>query len=113
MRARKAVEESDKKNVMKHMAELWLKQEVKDLEKEAFKEVGFIILDSKALVTNLAMVKRTLGLKRFPLVVPNVVVQQLDGLKKAERGAREAIRWLERELSRGKPSALGIDSIYR
>ena len=34
-------------------------------------------------------------------LVPSVAVRQLDSLKKSERGAREAIRWLERELSRG------------
>ena len=101
VRFKKDVEASDKKNVMKHMAELWLKQEVKDLEKEAGRGGGMIIVDSGALVNSLAMVKRVLGLRKFTIVVPMTVVQQLDSLKKNERGAREAIRWLERELSRG------------
>jgi len=100
-RFRKVVEESDKKNVMKHMAELWLRQEVKDLEKEAVKEGGILVVDASALVSNLQMIKRTLGLKKFTLIIPTIAVHQLDGLKKTERGAREAIRWLERELARG------------
>ena len=100
-RFRKMVEETDKKNVMKHMAELWLRQEVKELEKETIKEGGIVVVDSSALVSNLHMVKRTLGLKKFTVIIPTIAVQQLDGLKKTERGAREAIRWLERELSRG------------
>lgn len=92
----------DKKNVMKHMAELWLREEVKELEKEAGgKEGGFVVVDGPALSTNLQMVKRTLGLKKFTVIVPAVAVQQLDGLKKTEKGARDAIRWLERELGRG------------
>eukprot|EP00090_Calanus_glacialis_P017086 TRINITY_DN26699_c0_g1_i1.p1 TRINITY_DN26699_c0_g1~~TRINITY_DN26699_c0_g1_i1.p1 ORF type:complete len:831 (-),score=407.19 TRINITY_DN26699_c0_g1_i1:535-3027(-) len=90
-----------KKNVMKHMAELWLRQEVKELEKEAGKEGGMVVVDGQALSTNLQMVKRTLGLKKFTVIVPAVAVQQLDGLKKTEKGARDAIRWLERELGRG------------
>ena len=99
-RFRKDIVETDKKNVMKHMAELWLRQEVDDLE-NAEKEGGTVVVDCPALVTNLAMVKRTLGLKKVTVVVPSVAVRQLDSLKKSERGAREAIRWLERELSRG------------
>ena len=100
-RCRKAVAETDKKNVMTKMTELWLRQEVKDLEKEATKDGGVVVVDCPALVCNLGMVKRTLGLKKYTLVVPTVAVQQLDNLKKNERGAREAIRWLERELARG------------
>jgi len=86
---------------MKHMAELWLRQEVRDLEKEAVKEGGILVVDTSALVSNLQMIKRTLGLKKFTLIIPTIAVHQLDGLKKTERGAREAIRWLERELARG------------
>lgn len=100
-RFKKAVEEADKKNVMKHMAELWLRQEVKDLEKEVVQDGGIVVVDSRALVTGLSIVRRTLGLKRFTLVIPTVTIRELDMLKKTERGAREAIRWLERELSRG------------
>ena len=99
-RFRKDIVETDKKNVMKHMAELWLRQEVNNLE-NAEKEGGIVVVDCPALVSNLAMVKRTLGLKAVTVVVPSVAVRQLDSLKKSERGAREAIRWLERELSRG------------
>jgi len=93
--------EMGKKDVMKHMAELWLRQEVQDLEKEAGKEGGVVVVDGQALASNLQMVKRTLGLKKFTVIVPAVAVQQLDGLKKSEKGARDAIRWLERELGRG------------
>lgn len=98
---RKDIVETDKKNVMKHMAELWLRQEVNNLENAEKEGGGIVVVDCSALVTNLPMVKRTLGLKKVTVVVPSVAVIQLDGLKKSERGAREAIRWLERELGRG------------
>ena len=100
-RFKKAVEETDKNNVMKHMAELWLRQEVKELEKESDKDGGLAVVDSQALVTGLNIIRRTVSLKRFTLIIPSVAVSELDFLKKTERGAREAIRWLERELSRG------------
>ena len=100
-RFKKAVEETDKNNVMKHMAELWLRQEVKELEKESNNDGGLAVVDSHALVTGLNIIRRILSLKRFTLIIPSVAVRELDMLKKTERGAREAIRWLERELSRG------------
>ena len=51
----------DKKNVMKHMAELWLREEVKELEKEAGKEGGYVVIDGQALSSksHLQLVKRT------------------------------------------------------
>lgn len=100
-RFKKAVEETDKNNVMKHMAELWLRQEVKELEKESNNDGGLAVVDSHALVTGLNIIRRILSLKKFTLIIPSVAVRELDSLKKTERGAREAIRWLERELSRG------------
>ena len=83
----------DKKNVMKHMAELWLREEVKELEKEAGKEGGYVVIDGQALSSNLQMVKRTLGLKKFTVIVPAVAVQQLDGLKKSEKEREVPENW--------------------
>ena len=78
---------------MKHMAELWLREEVKELEKEAGKEGGYVVIDGQALSSNLQMVKRTLGLKKFTVIVPAVAVQQLDGLKKSEKEREVPENW--------------------
>ena len=97
-------EKETKKEKMKHMAELWLRQEVQDLELEAVQETAcasVVIVDGAALSQGFAVIRRAASLGRCSFVVPAVTVQQLDFLKRSERGAREAIRWLERELGRG------------
>jgi hypothetical protein len=93
-------ERESKKEKMKHMAELWLRQEVRQLEEEAV-QVALVVPDGPALAHGLATFRRAVSSGRASLLVPAVAVQQLDFLKRTERGAREAIRWLERELGRG------------
>ena len=86
-------ERESKKEKMKHMAELWLRQEVRQLEEEV--EEGsraVVVVDGSVLAQGLAVVRRAVGQRRGTVVVPAVAVQQLDFLKKRERGAREAIR---------------------
>jgi len=92
----------NKKEKMKHMAELWLRQEVRELEEEAVADnLALVIVDGPALAQGLPIVKRAASVGRCNLVVPAVAVHQLDFLKRSEKGARDAIRWLERELGRG------------
>ena len=99
----KEPQQQDKASVMKHMAELWLRQEVEQLECEADDREGggIFVLDGSVLLSHLGLVRRTVAARHWRLVVPAVAVRQLDQWKKGERGAREAIRWLERELGRG------------
>jgi protein SMG5 len=52
----------------------------------------------------LNLVKALVMSKRFIIVVPTVVVADLDGLKKTSAAAREAIRWLEGEAQKGTRS---------
>jgi len=92
----------EKKSVMKHMAELWLREEVQQLQQQVRpSSTSYIVLDCSCLARNLHMVKRVVNSHKFSVIVPAAVVQELDGIKKTGRGAREAIRWLERELGRG------------
>ena len=87
-------ERESKKEKMKHMAELWLRQEVRQLEEEV--EEGsraVVVVDGSVMAQGLAVVRRAVGQRRGTVVVPAVAVQQLDFLKKKERGAREAIRF--------------------
>jgi len=74
----------EKKCVMKHMAELWLKEEVSNLEKNN-PEVCTIIIDAHALTTDLNMVKRVAGYKKFTVIVPQIVIKELDFIKKQVR----------------------------
>merc|ERR1740128_364107 len=94
------VNAAPKKCVMKHMAELWLKDEVNNLEKTQIQR-SRIIVDGQAMTSDLQTVKRVAGFKQFTLVVPQVVVRELDNIKKSVREARLSIRWLEHELARG------------
>jgi len=98
------VPEPEKKDVMKHMAELWLREEVQQLEAGRVRSTPYIVLDCTALTANLHMVKRVVNSHLFLVIVPDVVVHELDAVKKMNRVAREAIRWLERELGRGNRS---------
>ena len=93
-------ERVQKKEKMKHMAELWLRQEVQQLEQEAVQE-RLVVVDGLTMAHGLATLRRVVSLRHCTLLVPAIAVQQLDSLKRTERGAREAIRWLERELGRG------------
>lgn len=98
------VAEPDKKCVMKHMAELWLKEEVNNLEMRGGgggDERCIIIVDCAAMLSDPHMIKRVAGYKKFKMIVPQVVIRELDNIKKQNRNARLSIRWLERELSRG------------
>ena len=49
-----AASEPEKKDVMKHMAELWLREEVYQREAESrVKATPYLVVDGSALITNL------------------------------------------------------------
>lgn len=75
----------EKKSVMKHMAELWLKEEVNNLEKNRSDMCCVFVVDAPALTVDLNMVRRVAGYKKFTMIVPQVVVRELDNDKKHVR----------------------------
>ena len=98
---------------MENMARLWLQQEVHDLEgkgsgggsKGTFKGFAhyspYIVVDHFALSAHFNLVKEVVASKKFAVIIPTAVIQELDGLKKNNSGARNAIRWLEKQFHDG------------
>ena len=100
--------DEEKKNVMmENMAQLWLQQEVKELERgrKVLRNFAhhspYVILDHSSFCQSLKRVKDVVSLKKFIAVVPIEVIQTLDDLKKSNSGARNAIKWLERQFQDG------------
>nr|XP_037270298.1 protein SMG5-like [Rhipicephalus microplus] len=93
--------------VMRSMAHLWLEHEVRDLEVQlvqASKHAAlppYLVPHTQVLCTRLVLLRRLVASRRFVVVVPSQVIACLDLLKRESVGARDSIRWLERELRRG------------
>lgn len=90
------------------MGKLWLRSEVKALESEVGRRPAadcvptpFLVVDAMALANFANLVKRLIKSHRFVVLVPSAALSGLDALKKSSDGARQAIRWLEREIGRG------------
>ncbi len=79
-----------KEAVMTSMAQLWLQQEVKDLESGGHAGQNgylsqyspYLVIDHFALIRNTNLVKDVVSSKRFAVIIPKTVVQELDGMKK-------------------------------
>lgn len=111
------------------MAHLWLKQEVHELEcggGESGRTSGggrrgetsaaatggtlrgfahyspYIVVDHLALSRHLGLVKEVVASRKFAVIVPVAVIHALDEMKKGDAGARNAIRWLEKQFQDGK-----------
>ncbi len=126
-----AEEEDEKKRVMRSMAHLWLKQEVHELEcggGEGGRRSGgggrrgetsaaaaaggtlrgfahyspYVVVDHLALSRHLGLVKEVVASRKFAVIVPVAVIHALDEMKKGDAGARNAIRWLEKQFQDGK-----------
>lgn len=103
--------EEEQKEMMKNMAQLWLQQEVDELEGRGSSRRGgfrgfahyspYIVVDHLAISRHLPLVKEIVASKKFAVIIPSAVIQELDDMKKAESGARTAIRWLERQFRDG------------
>ncbi|KAL9874816.1 smg5 nonsense mediated mRNA decay factor isoform 2-T2 [Glossina fuscipes fuscipes] len=89
------------------MGKLWLKNEVETLEEELRKNplsivmTPFLVVDAKALTEYNGIVKNLLKSKKFIVLIPNAVFNELDDLKKRSENARNVIRWLEQEFKHG------------
>ena len=53
------------------------------------------------MMNHMFAIRDIVASKKIAVIVPNAVVQQLDGMKK-ELKARNAIRWLEKQFQLGK-----------
>lgn len=94
------------KNLNELMGQLWLRNEVKTLESKVKKVVNitltpYLMLDSACLTEYTSIVKNLVKTKKFVILIPTAVLSDLDELKKHSEGARNAIKWLEREFSKG------------
>ncbi|XP_039441979.1 nonsense-mediated mRNA decay factor SMG5 [Culex pipiens pallens] len=102
-----AGQRGEEKNINELMGQLWLRDEVKKLETKVKREVKnitltpYLMLDSACLTEYTSIVKNLVKTKKFVILIPTAVLSDLDELKKHSEGARNAIKWLEFELSKG------------
>lgn len=61
----------------------------------------YLVMDSKSLTEFTPIVKNLIKTKKFVVLIPSAVLSELDELKKYSDGARNAIKWLEQEFSKG------------
>ncbi|XP_044738901.1 protein SMG5 [Chrysoperla carnea] len=90
--------------LMKSMGQLWLAAEVRDLECKVRGRTAlspYLVLDTEALIHHTHLIKQLVAARKFIVVVPSIVVSNLDELKRETGKARDAIRWLEAQFQRG------------
>ncbi|KAI8434273.1 hypothetical protein MSG28_012365 [Choristoneura fumiferana] len=95
--------ETSEGGLLRRLGRLWLTSQVRELERSGRAAAGpaLLALDAAALHSHLRRVKQLLRARSFVLLVPAVVLQELDDLKREKSGARDAIRWLEVQLRSG------------
>ncbi|KAJ2949463.1 hypothetical protein O0L34_g15380 [Tuta absoluta] len=89
--------------LLRRLGKLWLQSRVRELERgdTGAPPPALLALDAAALHVHLRRVKQLLHARSFVLLVPAVVLQELDDLKRTRSSARDAIRWLELQLKSG------------
>lgn len=105
----KVVENQEKVNrrvqLMKSMAQLRLEAEICQLESSTHKNDSqwspYIVPDTLALCFSLKLIQELTRMNKFILIIPLVVIDNLDRMKKDSKLAREAIRWLENQFKQG------------
>ena len=67
------VDESNKAALMENMAQLWLQQEVKDLEghETKGKYSPYLVVDHMAMINHMFAIKDIVASKKFAVIVPN------------------------------------------
>lgn len=99
--SRKQAEQGET-GLLRRLGRLWLASQVRELERTKQPDVpSLLAIDTATLYKHLRRVKQLLGTRNFVFLVPNVVLQELDELKRDNISARDAIRWLELELRSG------------
>uniref|UniRef100_A0AAG5DBJ3 PIN domain-containing protein n=1 Tax=Anopheles atroparvus TaxID=41427 RepID=A0AAG5DBJ3_ANOAO len=99
--------QAKEKDLSAVMGRLWLENEVETLETKLKRRAvnviltPYLVLDSKCLTEYTSIVKNLVKTKKFVVLIPSAVLGDLDELKKHSEGARNAIKWLEIEFSKG------------
>jgi protein SMG5 len=97
--------DTQKFQLMKNMAQLRLEAEISQLESSYRSEdlnwSPYLIADTTALCESLKLVQELARSSKFIIIVPLVVIDTLDSIKKESKLAREAIRWLENQFKMG------------
>ncbi|XP_049872170.1 nonsense-mediated mRNA decay factor SMG5 [Pectinophora gossypiella] len=95
--------EGGEAGLLRRLGRLWLAARVRELERcgRAAAAPALLALDAAALHAHLRRVKQLVRTNNFILLVPTVVLQELDDLKRERSTARDAIRWLEIQLKSG------------
>lgn len=61
----------------------------------------YLVADTAALCNHLKLVQDLARSNKFIIIVPLVVIDNLDSIKKDSKQARDAIRWLETQFKQG------------
>ncbi|XP_013191934.2 nonsense-mediated mRNA decay factor SMG5 [Amyelois transitella] len=94
--------ETSEGGLLRRLGRLWLVSQVRELERSGRAAApALLALDSAALNKHLRRVKQLLRARSFTLLIPSIVLQELDDLKRDQSTARDAIRWLEIQLRSG------------
>ncbi|XP_070542496.1 nonsense-mediated mRNA decay factor SMG5-like [Ptychodera flava] len=101
-----AEEEARRNQLMRDMAQLRLQSEVKQLEgslepKDQSSLSPYLVPDARVLSNHLNIIRQLAASARFIIIIPRVVIDTLDYIKKANQGARDAIKFLEKEFHKG------------
>ncbi|XP_077988894.1 nonsense-mediated mRNA decay factor SMG5-like [Glandiceps talaboti] len=101
-----AEEEARRNQLMRDMAQLRLQSEVKQLEgslepKDQSNLSPYLVPDARVLSNHLYIIRQLAASARFIIIIPRVVIDTLDYIKKANQGARDAIKFLEKEFHKG------------
>jgi len=74
-----------------------------DHEEKGVVSKSMVVVDTNVFVSNLSLINRLMEVENVMVVIPWMVVQELDGLKESEKqktsvGARAAVRWINKVL---------------
>uniref|UniRef100_A0A8D8LJB2 Protein SMG5 n=1 Tax=Cacopsylla melanoneura TaxID=428564 RepID=A0A8D8LJB2_9HEMI len=88
------------------MGQAWLRSEVNKLDTQIQRNAAmclspYLVLDTECLASAAHPVKQLVYTNKFIIVIPNVVIQELDELKRSSGRVRDTIRWLEVQLRSG------------
>lgn len=89
------------------LGQAWLKSEVNKLDSqirhnnEARSFSPLLVLSTEVLASSPGLVKQLVYARTFLLVIPSLVIEELDELKQGSGRVRDTIRWLEVQLRSG------------
>ncbi len=75
----------------------------------------YIVADTAALCNNLKIMQELAKSTKFnsKLIIPLVVIDNLDSIKKDSKQAREAIRWLENQFKQGNRFVIIVSCVFQ